>query len=257
MGGWGVLDYALNFTATPAEWLQLGYASYLSSFALINSGTAENNYGYWFPGKEHDGAAGWQFMSAKAGSAWMGSSYPGGVQVPRGPWHYDGEIDLGFGGALRMARTVVTNDPLFGWLAYGGSWEESDSALSVVPRDGIRKRFDVVLPDPRAPEGPVQRLAIQLERDGFAREAPITVDKRLERVGLQLENRTADSHTTELSLRFPYGTSYTLLQDGRPVPLVPTGNWDYPWRGTVKMGPAATRIELVRTRAETHNPTGS
>ena len=42
--------------------------------------------------------------SAKIGSAWMGSSYPGGVQVPRGPWYYDGEIDLGFGGALRMAR---------------------------------------------------------------------------------------------------------------------------------------------------------
>jgi hypothetical protein len=39
---------------------------------------------------------------------------------PRGPWHYDGEIDLGFGGALRSAATVVTRDPIFGWFAYGG-----------------------------------------------------------------------------------------------------------------------------------------
>ncbi|MBN2569279.1 MAG: hypothetical protein JXB42_07590, partial [Deltaproteobacteria bacterium] len=23
--------------------------------------------------------------------------------MPRGPWHYDGEIDLGYGGALRTA----------------------------------------------------------------------------------------------------------------------------------------------------------
>jgi hypothetical protein len=257
MGGWGVLDYALNFAATPSEWLQLGYASFLSSWALINSGTAENGYGYWFPGKENDGAAGWQFMSAKVGSAWMGSSFPGGVQVPRGPWHYDGEIDLGFGGALRMARTVVTQDPLFGWLAYGGSWTEADSALAVVPRDGIRKRFDVVLPDPRAPHTQVQRLALQLERDGFARDLPINLDKRLEGLSFTLENRTGDSHTTELSLRFPYGTSYTLLQDGRPVPLAPTGDWDYPWRATLAVGPAATRMELVRKTSENSNPSST
>ena len=29
------------------------------------------------------------------------------------------EIDLGYGGALRLAATVVTNDPVFGWLALG------------------------------------------------------------------------------------------------------------------------------------------
>ena len=42
------------------DWLQLGYASYLSSWSLVNSGRAETNYGFWFPGKENDGAAGWQ-----------------------------------------------------------------------------------------------------------------------------------------------------------------------------------------------------
>src|SRR5439155_69312 len=91
------------------------YASYLSSWALMNTGRADTNYGFWYPGQENDGAAGWQFTSTKVGSAWMGSSYPGGVTEPRGPWHYDGEIDLGFGGALRMAATIVTRDPIFGW----------------------------------------------------------------------------------------------------------------------------------------------
>jgi len=193
-------------------------------------------------------------MSAKAGSAWMGSSVPGGVTVPRGPWHYDGEIDLGFGGALRMARTAVTRDPLFGWLAYGASWTETDTMLAVVPRDGIRKRFDVVLPDPRAPEGPAQRLAVRLERDGFAAGAAIELDKLLERLTFTLENRTGDNHTTELSLRLPYGASYVLRQDGRTVALEPTGDWDYPWRASLAVGPAAPRVELMRKQSENTNP---
>ncbi|NQW04254.1 MAG: hypothetical protein HQ485_09515, partial [Acidobacteria bacterium] len=151
MGGWGVLDYAINFAPRPYDWLQLGYASYLSSWSLINSGTAESGYGAWFPGQENDGAAGWQFMSAKTGSAWMGSSYPGGVTVPRGPWHYDGEIDLGFGAALRMAATVVTNDPTFGWIAYGGATTDTGKTLLIRPRDGVRRRLAVVTQDRALP----------------------------------------------------------------------------------------------------------
>jgi len=108
MGGWGVLDYGLNFAPNPYDWLQLGYASYLSSWSLMNTGTAQSNYGFWFPGKEHDGASGWQFTSAKAASSWMGGSFPGGVTEPRGAWHYDGEIGPGSGGAPRMAATVRT-----------------------------------------------------------------------------------------------------------------------------------------------------
>ena len=152
MGGWGVLDYALNFAPRPFDWLQLGYASYLSSWALMNTGRPDTNYGFWFPGPENDGAAGWQFMSTKAGSAWMGSSFPGGVTEPRGPWHYDGEIDLGFGGALRMAATIVTNDPTFGWFAYGGVDDRQRAPRSsVIPRDGLRRRLDVVIPDRALP----------------------------------------------------------------------------------------------------------
>jgi hypothetical protein len=101
-----VLDYAKNFAPKPFDWLQLGYASYLSSWCLMNTGTAATNYGFWCPGPENDGAAGWQFMSSKAGSAWMGSSVPGGVTEPRGPWHSDGEIDLGYGGA-RSSRSIA------------------------------------------------------------------------------------------------------------------------------------------------------
>ena len=248
MGGWAVLDYAINFAPDPFEWLQLGYASYLSSWSLINTGTPESNYGFWFPGPQNDGAAGWQFMSSKMGSAWMGSSWPGGVQVPRGPWHYDGEIDLGFGAALRMARTLVTNDPVFGWIAYGASWEDHGDGLAVVPRDGVRKRFDAVLADPRAPWLRAQRLKIELNRDGFAAGEPIEVDKRLDRIRFTIENRTADEHETELAFWLPYGEEYTLVQDGSVVVPVTTDDWDYPWRATLRLGEGPSTVELVKTR---------
>ena len=62
MGGWSILDYALHFATDPTDYLRLGYASSLSSWALVNSGTAESGYGYWFPGKDNDGATGGGFM---------------------------------------------------------------------------------------------------------------------------------------------------------------------------------------------------
>jgi Family of unknown function (DUF5695) len=248
MGGEGLLDYGLDFAPSPYDWLQLGYASYLSSWALMNAGTPASNYGYWYPGPENDGAAGWQFMSAKVGSAWMGSSYPGGVMVPRGAWWYDGEIDLGFGGALRMAATVVTDDPIFGWFAYGGAMTRSGDTLSINPRDGLRQRFDVVIPDARLPfAADVSRLKIALDRDGFAATGAVTMDTGLARIAFTVENRTGDAHTTRLRLSLPVDSTYELRQDGKTVRLVQTGDWDYPWRADLSIGGSTTAIELVRT----------
>jgi len=244
MGGWGVLDYALNFAPRPFDWLQLGYASYLGSWCLMNTGRPETDYGFWYPGPANDGASGWQFMSAKAGGAWMGSSYPGGVVVPRGPWRYDGEIDLGYGGALRMAATVVARDPVFGWFAYGGTLAESRGDVSVEPRDGVRRRFAAVLPGP--PGGEPLRLKIELERDGFAAGRTITMDKSLGKIVFTVENRTADAHKTELRISVPAGASYVLVLDGRPVPLVATGEPDYPWRAEIDVAGPVVSLELVR-----------
>jgi hypothetical protein len=247
MGGWGVLDYAENFAPDPFGWLQLGYASYLSSWALMNTGPAENNYGFWFPGPENDGASGWQFTSTKTGSAWMGSSFPGGVSEPRGPWHYDGEIDLGYGGALRMAATVVTKDPTFGWFAYGAMMTEAANELSINPRDGLRRRLAVVVPDTRLPfREDVSRLKLELERDGFATNQSIVMDKALAKISATIENRTNNAHTTGVRLSFPVNSQYELRQDGKIVPLVQTGDWDYPWRADLSVAGPASKIELIR-----------
>jgi hypothetical protein len=246
MGGWGILDYGINFADDPFDWLQLGYASYLSSWCLMNTGRPETNYGYWYPGKDNDGAAGWQFMSAKVGRAWMGSSYPGGVQVPRGPWHYDGEIDLGFGGALRTAATVITRDPIFDWIAYGGLLQQDTDTLTVVPRDGLRQRLAVVVADVRVPWSRMVRLKIELGRDGFMPELPILLDKRLHRIRFRLENRTKDQHVTGLKLSIRPSVAYYVLQDGNKVPLTKTGNWDYPWQANLNINETSSQIEIIR-----------
>ena len=250
MGGWGILDYALDFSEQPYSWLQLGYASYLSSWCLMNTGPAENNYGYWFPGKENDGAAGWQFISSKVGNAWMYSSYNPGradpVFEPRGPWHYDGEIDLGFGGALRSAATVLTCDPIFGWFAYGGVLSASGKNLSVIPRDGLRQRFDALLPETADPAAGLRRFKMAVDRDGFAAENPVVLDPALTHIAFILENRTRDKHTTRLLLSFPAGAEYEVTQDGKRVALQKWADWDYPTCAELKTGPGPSKIKITR-----------
>jgi hypothetical protein len=179
----------------------------------------------------------------------MGSSYPGGVTVPRGPWHYDGEIDLGFGAALRMAATIVTRDPIFGWFAYGGVLTKKGNTLEIIPRDGLRRRFDVVIPGVTLPvPEDVYRLKLELDRDGFVADRPIALDTMANRIAFTVENRTSTTHATELKLSFPANATYTLLQDDKPVRLWRTDDWDYPWRAELAISGPRTMITVSRSR---------
>jgi hypothetical protein len=247
MGGWGILDYGLNFAARPFDWIQLGYASYLSSWALMTTGRPETNYGFWFPGKENDGASGWQFMTAKWGRAWIRK------EVPRGAWPYDGEIDLGYGAGLRMAAVVLANDPVFDWFAYGGSLTEEKETLAVIPRDGLRQRFSAVLETPISRiESPrsgtagavLRKFKVELDRDGFAADRAIVTDRGLRKIVFILENRTGDVHRTGLRLSAPGKAVPSVYQDGKKVAVKPTGNGDFPHIADLRVGPMPTRIEI-------------
>lgn len=187
MGGWGILDYALEFATEPDDYLQLGYASYLSSWALMNTGTAESNYGYWFPGSENDGATGWAFMASKHARAWIRKD------ENRGAWRYDGEADLGYGAAIRTATTILTQDAIFGWIAYGGELKESKSGFEIQPKDGLRKRFDIRTKD--------KGIHIELDRDGFESATPIRVSKNLNRIEINIQKDLEAPHQTTLSVR--------------------------------------------------------
>lgn len=205
MGGWAVMDYALNFAKDPATYMRLGFASYLSSWALLNSGTPKSNYGYWYPGENNDGGASGGFEPRPWGRAWLGNK-----EMGRGPWWYSGEIDLGFTGALRSAATVVVDDPIFGLFAYGGDLKSRGGLTEVIPKDGLRARFHIL----RGSE----RVHVLLERDGFAKSQPITFDRSLRRIAFTLENRAGSAHETPVDVAGLPAGSYQVTVDHRSLP---------------------------------------
>jgi hypothetical protein len=203
MGGWSILDYGIRFAEKPYDWLQLGYASYLAPYALMNTGTPESDYGYWFPGKENDGAMGWAFMESKRGRAWIRKD------VDRGAWFYDGEADLGNGAIFRTAQTVLTDDPLFGWFAYGGTCRKEGRSFLVEPRDGVRARFSAVTTG--------KRFTAEIDRDGFATGKDIKVNRSLRRLKFIIENRSGDVHQSVLSIIMEGNAKVKI--DGKKVKL--------------------------------------
>jgi hypothetical protein len=237
MGGWAISDYALYFAQDPATYMRLAYASYLSSWALLNSGTPESNYGYWYPGKENDGGASGGFEPRPWGRAWLGDK-----EMGRGPWWYSGEIDLGFVGALRAAATVVVDDPIFGLFAYGGEVEQKNALTYVIPKDGVRARFHVVRGS--------QRLHLLLERDGFAAGPPISFDDALHRITFSLENRGGGRHDTIVHIAgLPPGT-YQVAVQGRPLQtLTSHGGEDQQVRVAMESNGASITITREKSSA--------
>lgn len=185
MGGWSVLDYALHHADDPWAYLRLGYASFLSAWALMNTGTPESGYGYWYPGPENDGGAGGGFEPAPYGETWLDQPHS------RGSWYYSCEIDLGFCGGLRCARTVIADDPLFGRVCFGGEWRETGggavpAGVEVVPRDGVRRRFHAMLAG--------GRLHIETEVDRFAADRPVFVAEDTSELRFELESGNPAAH---------------------------------------------------------------
>ena len=209
MGGWSVLDYGLHFAADPAPYLRLGYASYLSAWALVNSGTPESNYGYWYPGPENDGGAGGGFEPAPNGMTWLDQPHH------RGSWYYSCEENLGYCGALRTAATILADDPIFGRFCFGGSWRKTVGGLEVVPRDGLRKRFYARING--------DALSLISETDRFASEEPLLLRETLSWMRFSLESDNPEAHiaTVRLSGLLPgrYAVHVGTLQDAKAESL--------------------------------------
>lgn len=163
MGGCSILDHALYHEQDPYAMLRLGYGSLLSSYALMNTGTEETNYGYWFPGKEHDGAAGGGFESLYEGETWLNQPHHGGS------WYYSCEIDLGFCGGVRGASVIFADDPLFGRLVYGGKLTETEKTWQIKGEDGAGRKFHWL-------EGKMRFHAV-LDRGAFAADCMAEVNK--------------------------------------------------------------------------------
>lgn len=191
MGGWAVLDYGLNFATNPWPYLRLGYASYLSSWALLNSGTPESNYGYWYPGAANDGGAGGGFEPAPYGTTWLEQPHH------RGSWYYACEIDLGYSGALRTAATILADDPIFGRFCYGGDWREKGNALEIFPKDGLRRRFHALLKN--------GRIDFVSDVDRLSASQPILLKPDLSEMRFQLESDNPAPHVAQIHFSAPAG----------------------------------------------------
>ena len=101
MGGWGLLDYALNYATNFPDYLRLGYGSFLAGWGIMNTGTAASDYGFWYHGLNNDGACGGGYEPQAYFDTWLGQP------AHRGPWYYSCEQNLGFCGAVREAATVL------------------------------------------------------------------------------------------------------------------------------------------------------
>lgn len=61
-----------------------------------------------------------------------------------------------------------------------------------------------------------------------------------------VENRTGNAHRTGIRLSLPVNATYVVIAGGVSVPLVATGNPDYPWRAEVPVSGGGIDVELRR-----------
>ena len=207
MGGWGLLDYAINYAANPADYLRLGYASYLNGWSTMNTGTADSNYGFWYPGAQYDGGCGGGYEPSPFNSTWLG-----GQPMHRGPWYYSAEENLGFCGAVRSAATILTDDPIFGRFCYGGAWTNSTGDILVTPMDGVRQRFYMLLSN-----GTVHLI---LDTDHFVSGQSIDAAADLTHFNLTVETGNTAAHTSQLHFTTSLGGNYSLSDTSGTITTV-------------------------------------
>jgi len=186
--------------------MDLAYASLTAPWALMNAGTPESDYGFWYSGKDNDGGCGWAFEASKSNVPWM---YGGGStdrRLPRGIWPLDGEIGHGTAAQIYSAATIVAEHPVFGLIAYGGEVsQDSSTTLKIWSKDGVRQRVHYL--DDKS------RLHLSLKSDGFVEDEPVIIKKDLSAIQFVLENRFGNAHNTGLTLEgLPEG-SYVLITD--------------------------------------------
>ena len=192
MGGWGILDYALNFATNPTDYLRLGFGSFLNGWSTMNTGTPSSNYGFWYPGAAYDGSCGGGFEPSSYNTTWLG-----GQPMHRGPWYYSAEENLGFCGAMRSAATILADDPIFGRFCYGGTWQQTGNTNQMIPQD-----FHAMLN--------TSTLHVVLDNDRFASNQPIVCQDDQSLTTFQIESEVTSLHAATLHLTVSVSGLYTV-----------------------------------------------
>ncbi len=196
MGGWGLLDYALYYATNATDYLRLGYGSYLNGWSTMNSGPPPN-YGFWYPGAAWDGGCGGGFEPSPYNYTWLN-----GQPMHRGAWYYSAEENLGYCAAIRMAATILADDPIFGRFCYGGDWTNATDGIEIIPLDGVRRRFHAMFD--------TGYLHLVLDNDRFAVGQPIELQPDLSQVGFQIESENTAAHSVTLHFTASTTATYTV-----------------------------------------------
>jgi hypothetical protein len=182
LGGWSLLDYTLNYSENKSYDIKLAYGSYLAGWALINSGYYDTNEinlysSMWY----YQGRKGTKMHSVNSWEQIL-PIYNGGIAV-------SGESALGFWAALKMASVVVSDDPVFGLYAYGGTVSEKGGAYSVELKDGVRKRIHILNLE--------KTVSVELMQDRFK---AFEISKRRNYMKAEVENSTGTSRVSIINL---------------------------------------------------------
>jgi hypothetical protein len=197
MGGWGLLDYAFYFATNHTDYLRLGIASYLNGWSTMNTGTPESNYGFWYPGAVYDGGCGGGFEPAPLRNTWLG-----GQPMHRGAWYHAAEQEVGFCGAIRGAASALADDPIFGRVAYLGTWQNVTNTNHLIPQDGVRRRFHAMLN--------TSKLHVILDQDRFAANQPIICTDDQSYTAFQMESDVTSPHNATLHFTVSSNGLYTV-----------------------------------------------
>ena len=196
MGGWGLLDYALNYATNSTDYLRLGYASYLNGWSTMNSGPPPD-YGFWYPGAANDGGCGGGYEPAPYNTTWLG-----GQPMHRGPWYYSAEENLGFCGAIRSGATILADDPIFGRFCYGGISSNAVANIIITPLDGVRQRFHAMLGN--------GEMHLVLDNDNFAATQSLVLATNLSQITFTVETGNPTEHVAQLHFSTSVAGNYAL-----------------------------------------------
>jgi hypothetical protein len=195
--GYCMDDWLRSYSKTPELDERLSYAAKIANVSAINSGQIDS-------APENVGTVAWTYQGM-LGKVYMGNAETG--KLHNGWRQMAGEADLGLFGALRILSSDVAVDPLFGVYGYGCDVSLTGKCYSVIPRDGVFKRLNLI----------TEKVYMELERDRYD-GATLSSDR--DYVALTLHNQSGDQHMTKLSVRGLAAGSYPVMLDGKSAGML-------------------------------------
>jgi hypothetical protein len=193
-----LIDIAMNdwildgHSAAPEVDERMSYAGKLANLVLINSGQIDSD-------PANVGAIAWTYQSEKGNLYQTGGYEPGNAKLHNGFREMSGEADLGIWGAMRVLSSDVAVDPIFGLYGYGCSVTDDGTSYTVVPKDGINERLNLI----------TQKMSMTLEQDQYTQATVDYTNKNY--VHFTLKNLDMTMHNTNITLTGLAAGTYDII----------------------------------------------